>query len=433
MRCLCLSTPLPDTAHTRRAVSPPARGDIGPARGDVGLARGDVGPARGDVGPARGDVGPARGDVGPARGDVGRWAHKIMFSAGGRAQIQVWRVRFVTKHDSRHSFSDNSNTAQVITHSNIAPFSSGREETSVSFSECSQLEGGIRPLLSIKLEEEHGHNAVHVVEHNITSSEDVCSVSHIPDRSTAHCGKSSGNMDEVCQTSDNRCNKTAEHASTALHANQTLDSAAGDREHSVKMSEGSRSQCNTESAEGIQRPDGGVPGRTTTQQNTTLLQDPVSANIDYHAHHLDGTDMNQCDGSVLMYQSAHLENNDKKQGVGGTLMYQSAHLEDTSTLPDDADRCVYEHLANCFLGDQRCGKDYKSWKVAFPKADPETRILDLTAFPAGRSPHGLHFVAAACSDGFVRYGSFTNTILSNDIFVKTIKISLNVITIKFKW
>ncbi|XP_055955530.1 WD repeat-containing protein 6 [Patella vulgata] len=78
--------------------------------------------------------------------------------------------------------------------------------------------------------------------------------------------------------------------------------------------------------------------------------------------------------------------------------------------------CDYEHLTSTFLGQVKNKRGLKSWKKNSYNPDPETRILCLTSFPATEiditNPNNLHFIGAACSDGFVRLFGFdekTNT------------------------
>ncbi|ESO81945.1 hypothetical protein LOTGIDRAFT_170485 [Lottia gigantea] len=70
----------------------------------------------------------------------------------------------------------------------------------------------------------------------------------------------------------------------------------------------------------------------------------------------------------------------------------------------------HEHLSSCFLGNLENKKGFKPWKKKHVNPDPETRILCLTSF-CGMDidqayPASVHFVTAACSDGFVRLFCF---------------------------
>ncbi|GAB1604303.1 WD repeat-containing protein 6-like [Argonauta hians] len=77
-----------------------------------------------------------------------------------------------------------------------------------------------------------------------------------------------------------------------------------------------------------------------------------------------------------------------------------------TTASSMTDNCIHEHLFSQFL----IKRPEKLWKSEDVTSEPEMRILNLTAFPAHHvdpdMEEGLVFVAAACSDGFIRLFCF---------------------------
>ncbi|XP_041370652.1 WD repeat-containing protein 6-like isoform X2 [Gigantopelta aegis] len=288
-------------------------------------------------------------------GDDQSYGQKIMFSGGGRAQIQVWCVHFRTGCASLDSIANSNYTDRLFKTPHFDDSSSCIDEKTSMASPAERYSSQndvINSLLSVKSEEEFSHGDAH----NKTSSLSDCGPSDMtPDRTTTH---------------------SDDPSPTLLGQSQVCGSTEGDDvEALVKVPERTFSFCDSVSPTEIQEPeiDSNVPDQTISQGTRTSLKSSTLTTLKGHGH----------------------------------------HHGDIHTKSHDAGGCLYEHLANCFLGDQRHSRGNKPWKVMFSKADPETRILDLTAFSADdihRGNHlGLHFVAAACSDGFVRFLGFNES------------------------
>lgn len=80
--------------------------------------------------------------------------------------------------------------------------------------------------------------------------------------------------------------------------------------------------------------------------------------------------------------------------------------------------CRYEQVGSHMLG-YKGRKHRKPWKKHLYDISPETRYMDLTAFPISQVLPGVtgahHLIAAACSDGYVR--SVSHLILLHSILL----------------
>ncbi|KAL5020348.1 hypothetical protein ScPMuIL_003240 [Solemya velum] len=102
----------------------------------------------------------------------------------------------------------------------------------------------------------------------------------------------------------------------------------------------------------------------------------------------------------------------KSSGQTGSIsVHESVKTFSTRSDYDVNKICLAENLGRYMLCQKHKRKKYKPWKENHGHSDPETRIMDLSAFPASdiskSCPDGICFLLAACSDGFLRLLAFS--------------------------